>query len=214
MLNNHWNIQAEELLRMSSVIPVVVIEKLADALPIAEALAAGGMRMMEITLRTSSALAAIRQLRQQLPEMVIGAGTVLNVEQLDDVVAAGAQFAVSPGAPTSLLATAWRGSIPFLPGVANSTDILNAMAFGYRQMKFFPAEALGGVPMLKAISGPFSEVEFCATGGITPANFEAYLQLPQVPCVGGSWITASAHVARQDWQGIRANCQALARAGA
>jgi 2-dehydro-3-deoxyphosphogluconate aldolase / (4S)-4-hydroxy-2-oxoglutarate aldolase len=211
MLNNHWSIQAAELLRISPVIPVVVIDSLADALPIAQALAAGGVRIMEITLRTPCALVAIQQLREQMPEMVIGAGTVLNEQQLLDVVAAGAQFAVSPGAPLSLLTAAWQGTIPFLPGIANSTDILNAMALGYRQFKFFPAEALGGVPMLKALTGPFAEIEFCATGGITPVNFESYLQLPQVPCVGGSWLTASAQVSRQDWQGIRANCQALAR---
>jgi 2-dehydro-3-deoxyphosphogluconate aldolase/(4S)-4-hydroxy-2-oxoglutarate aldolase len=206
MSTKSWSIQPKEVFDVAPVIPVIVIKDAAKAIPLAQALVAGGVPIMEITLRSSQALEAVTLVRQQLPEILVGVGTVLNVEQLQASVDAGAQFAVSPGASVSLLEAAQKAVIPLIPGVATMSEVQTALELGYDHLKFFPAEALGGVKTLKAFSGPVPSVRFCATGGISPANYEAYLALPQVPCVGGSWLVPSSLIESEDWSAITALC--------
>lgn len=167
----NWALSPEELFSMGPVVPVMVIDDIADALPLAEALLSADIRVLEITLRTSVAMDAIRLLREALPEAVVGAGTVTTPEQLAQVTAAGAQFAISPGITTELLKAGAAGPIPLLPGVATISELMQAHALGYRHLKFFPAEAAGGTAMLKAIAGPFPDVQFCPTGGSIRITF-------------------------------------------
>lgn len=198
----NWALSPEELFSMGPVVPVMVIDDIADALPLAEALLAADIRVLEVTLRTSAALDAIRLLRDALPEAVVGAGTVTTPEQLAEVTAAGAQFAISPGITIELLKAGAAGPIPLLPGVATISELMQAHALGYRYLKFFPAEAAGGTAMLKSIAGPFPDVQFCPTGGIHQNNFRDYLALPNVRCVGGSWILPKTAIAAKNWQEI------------
>ncbi|MFC0445000.1 bifunctional 4-hydroxy-2-oxoglutarate aldolase/2-dehydro-3-deoxy-phosphogluconate aldolase [Pseudidiomarina halophila] len=198
----NWALSPEELFSMGPVVPVMVIDDIADALPLAEALLAADIRVLEVTLRTSVALEAIRLLRDALPEAVVGAGTVTTPEQLAEVTAAGAQFAISPGITIELLKAGAAGPIPLLPGVATISELMQAHALGYRYLKFFPAEAAGGTAMLKSIAGPFPDVQFCPTGGIHQNNFRDYLALPNVRCVGGSWILPKTAIAAKNWQEI------------
>lgn len=177
----------EPIMRLAPVIPVLVIEDAADARPIAEALVAGGLRALEVTLRTPAALEAIAEMAK-VEGAVVGAGTVLNEAQLEAACQAGAGFVVAPGLTDRLTRAALERGTAYLPGVANASDIMRGLDLGLSHFKFFPAEANGGVKALKALSGPFGAVRFCPTGGITPANAPDYLALGQVLCVGGTWI--------------------------
>ncbi|MGW5635309.1 bifunctional 4-hydroxy-2-oxoglutarate aldolase/2-dehydro-3-deoxy-phosphogluconate aldolase [Streptomyces sp. NPDC003832] len=198
------------VLDLAPVVPVVVIGDAADAVPLARALVAGGLPAIEVTLRTPGALDAIRAMAAEVPEAVVGAGTVITPEQVDAAVGAGARFLVSPGWTDSLL-EAMRGSgVPFLPGVSTTSEVVALLERGVREMKFFPAEAAGGTAYLRSLSGPLPQARFCPTGGIGPDSAPDYLTLPNVGCVGGSWMLPSDAVAARDW----ARVESLARAAA
>ena len=200
----------ERILRASPVMPVLAIERLDQALPLAEALLSGGISTLEITLRTPVALEAIRCIRRAFPDAYVGAGTVTTPEALRQVAEAGASFAVSPGLTRPLIEAAASSAIPLLPGVMTPTEVMTAMDAGFRFLKLFPAEQAGGIPMLKALAGPFKELRFCPTGGVTPESAPAYLAQPNVLCVGGSWLTPRAMLEAGDWRAI----EALAREAA
>jgi len=190
-----------EVMRTAPVIPVIVIDREADAVPLAQALVTGGLRVLEVTLRTASGLAAIRAMTA-VPNAIVGAGTVLDAEQFDQAVAAGARFVVSPGYADDLLAAAKRTGVPWLPGVATATEIMRARGAGLRHLKFFPAESSGGVAALKSFASVFRDVLFCPTGGISPSNAAQYLSTANVACVGGSWVTPADAIASGDWARI------------
>jgi 2-dehydro-3-deoxyphosphogluconate aldolase/(4S)-4-hydroxy-2-oxoglutarate aldolase len=192
-----------ELLGSTPVIPVLTIEDAAHAVELARALAGGGLRLLEITLRTDAALAAIRRIADQVPEAVVGAGTVLDPAQLEDALKAGARFLVSPGSTDELLAAAAEGSVPLVPGCATASEAMRLRAAGWTFLKFFPAEPAGGIPYLKGLAEPLPEIRFCPTGGVNPGNARAYLGLKNVACVGGSWVAPKAMVEAGDWQGIK-----------
>ena len=184
------------------VIPVIVLHDVAHAVPMARALVAGGIRMLEVTLRTPQALACMEAIARDVPEAVLGAGTVRSQADAQAAINAGARFAVSPGY-TSALGQACRAlGLPLLPGVATGSEIMQAQADGYQQLKFFPALQAGGLAMLKAWSGPFFDVGFCPTGGLTPENAPQFLALPNVRCVGGSWLVPADALAAGDWARI------------
>ena len=199
---------AEQLADPGPVIPVIVIERLADAVPLARALIAGGVRVLEVTLRTPVALAAIGAIAREVPEAIVGAGTVRSVEDVLAARDAGAVFAVSPGFDAALSAACRAHALPLLPGVATASEVMAASAAGHRFCKFFPAGAAGGVPLLKAWGGPFADVAFCPTGGIDARSASDYLALGNVRVVGGSWLTPADALAAGDW----ARVTALARA--
>lgn len=206
----------ESLLSIVPVVPVVVIDDLAHAVPVARALVAGGLPVIELTLRTPVALDAIRAIAAEVPEILIGAGTVVSAQQVDDAVAAGAQFLVSPGCTPRLLSAMAGSGLPFLPGTATVSEALAVLEAGHTEMKFFPAEASGGAPYLKSIASPLAAARFCPTGGITAANAPSYLALPNVGCVGGSWLTPAAALADRDWDrvaALAAEAAALGRVG-
>ena len=198
-LTRNWKIESAEVFAQSPVVPVMVIKDLAHAVPLARALVAGGIRVLEITLRTPVAVAAIREIARAVPEAVVGAGTVTSGEDLAAVSEAGAVFAISPGLTPELLDAANQGDIALIPGIATVSELMAGRQRGYDHFKFFPAEAAGGIPMLKAIAGPFPKVKFCPTGGIGLGNYRDYLALGNVACVGGSWVAPSEAVARGDW---------------
>lgn len=200
----------ESMLRIAPVVAVVVIERRHDAVPLARALVAGGIRAIEITLRTPVALDAIRAIAAEVEGAVAGAGTVLRAADLRAAEDAGAKFAVSPGVSPALLAAAQESSLPFLPGSASASEALALFERGYRLQKFFPAEPAGGSDYLRALGGPLPGIGFCPTGGIRAANAAKYLALPNVVCVGGSWLSPSELVGAADWAAITA----LARAAA
>ncbi|MFD5449346.1 bifunctional 4-hydroxy-2-oxoglutarate aldolase/2-dehydro-3-deoxy-phosphogluconate aldolase [Streptomyces sp. NPDC003470] len=201
---------AGSVLDLAPVVPVVVLDDLADAVPLARALVAGGLPAIEVTLRTPVAVEAIRAIAEEVPDAVVGAGTLITPEQVGEVVAAGARFLVSPGWTDTLL-EAMRGSgVPFLPGVSTTSEVVALLERGVREMKFFPAEAAGGTAYLKALAAPLPQARFCPTGGIGPASAPEYLALPNVGCVGGSWMLPKDAVAGRDW----ARVEALARAAA
>ncbi len=177
----------EQVMRLAPVIPVLVIEDVAHAVPVAEALVRGGLPVLEVTLRTAAALDVIRAMKT-VPGALVGAGTVLNEYALDDALSAGSEFIVSPGLTKPLARAAEAAKVPFLPGVATPSDIMRGLDLGLDRFKFFPAEANGGIPALKAISGPFGSVRFCPTGGITAATAADWLSLDSVLCCGGSWL--------------------------
>lgn len=185
---NNWKMTAEEVLKQGPVVPVIVIKKLEQAVPLAKALLKGGINVLEVTLRTECAMEAIRLIAEEVPEAIVGAGTVINAKQLAEVTQAGAQFAISPGLTDELLMAASQGSIPLIPGISTVSELMAGMNCGLKEFKFFPAEANGGVKALKAIAGPFSQVRFCPTGGISLANYRDYLALESVLCIGGSWL--------------------------
>ncbi|NHI09971.1 KHG/KDPG aldolase [Streptomyces sp. KO7888] len=198
------------MLDLAPVVPVVVVDDLADAVPLARALVAGGLPAIEVTLRTPVALDAIRAIAGEVPDAVVGAGTVVTAEQVGEVVAAGARFLVSPGWTDKLL-EAMRGSgVPFLPGVSTTSEVVALLERGVREMKFFPAEAAGGTAYLKALAAPLPQARFCPTGGITPASAPEYLALPNVGCVGGSWMLPKDAIDGRDWGRV----EALAREAA
>ena len=177
----------EEIMRMAPVIPVLVIEDVAHAVPVAEALVRGGLPVLEVTLRTAAALDGIRAMKT-VPGALVGAGTVLNEYALDDALSAGSEFIVSPGLTRELARAAEGAKVPFLPGIATPSDIMLGLDLGLDRFKFFPAEANGGIPALKAIAAPFGSVRFCPTGGITAATAPDWLGLDAVLCCGGSWL--------------------------
>ena len=195
--------QAEEVCRLAPVIPVLVIDDLATARPLAEALVAGGLPALEVTLRTPCALDAIREMAQ-VPGGVVGAGTLLTPEDVRAAKAAGALFGVSPGATDMLLQACEDADLPLLPGAATATEAMALLERGYTVQKFFPAEASGGAPALKSIGAPLPQIRFCPTGGVSLANAPDYLSLPNTLCVGGSWVAPSGLVTAGDWDGITA----------
>ncbi|SLM63189.1 MULTISPECIES: bifunctional 4-hydroxy-2-oxoglutarate aldolase/2-dehydro-3-deoxy-phosphogluconate aldolase [Dickeya] len=200
----NWKTSAEQILTTGPVVPVIVINKLEHAVPMAKALVAGGVRVLELTLRTDCAVEAIRQIAQEVPDAIVGAGTVTNPQQLAEVTAAGAQFAISPGLTEPLLKAANEGSIPLIPGISTVSELMLGMDYGLREFKFFPAEANGGVKALQAIAGPFGKIRFCPTGGITPNNYRDYLALKSVLCVGGSWLVPTDALESGDYDRITA----------
>lgn len=199
-----------DILRASPVMPVLVIESAEQAVPLARALVAGGIRTLEVTLRTPAALDAVRAIRQAVPDAVVGVGTINREADFAAAISAGAQFGVSPGSTPAILAAAKASAWPFLPGVMTASDVLHAIEHGFDAMKFFPAEAAGGMPMLKSLGGPFANIRFCPTGGIDLAKAREYLKLPNVACVGGSWLAPAAAMRAGDWSAI----EALAREAA
>ncbi len=190
------------LLDIAPVIPVVVVHDAGDAVPIAKALVDGGLPIIELTLRTPAALAAIERIANEVPEIIVGAGTIVETGQPKHALAAGAKFLVSPGSTPTLRAAMRDTGLPHLPGVATVSEVLALLEDGYTDMKFFPAEAAGGAAYLRAIHSPVPAARFCPTGGITPTNAAEYLKLPNVGCVGGSWLTPADAVERRDWAHI------------
>jgi 2-dehydro-3-deoxyphosphogluconate aldolase / (4S)-4-hydroxy-2-oxoglutarate aldolase len=201
--------RALSLCQMAPVIPVLVINDLSHAQPLAEALVAGGLPVLEITLRTPVALDAIAAM-SQVAGAVVGAGTVLSAANMRDAKVAGAQFAVSPGSTPALIDAARAEGVPLLPGAQTCSEVMALLEQGYNVQKFFPAEAIGGVDALKSIAGPLPQVTFCPTGGITVARAPDYLRLPNVACVGGSWVAPAAKMAAGDWDGITTLAKAAA----
>ncbi len=193
-----------ELLTVSPVIPVVVIDDVESAVPLARALVDGGIRIIEVTLRTAAGLPAIRRIAEAVPEIRVGAGTVIDTNQLDAVVEAGARFVVTPGSPAALIDAVLARGLPLLAGAGTLTEMMTLAARGHRALKFLPAEQSGGAGYLKAVGGPLPAATFCPTGGITPGNAPDYLALPNVGCVGGSWLSPPALLAAGDWPAITA----------
>ncbi len=193
------------------VIPVLTIERLADAVPLARALVRGGLPVLEITLRTESALDALKAITTEVPDAVVGAGTVLTSDQLDRAKASGAQFAVSPGCTAGLAAAAVAAKLPFLPGVQTISEAMNLVDQGFRFLKFFPAGAAGGLDWLRSAAAPLAGVRFCPTGGIGADNAVAFLALSNVVCVGGSWVAPRISVAAGDWAEVERLAAAAAR---
>lgn len=196
-------ITMRDILTLSPVIPVLSIKDPGQAIPLARALASGGLKVIEVTLRTPCALDAIRRIADEVEGTCVGAGTVLTANDLDLAQGAGARFAVSPGATPALLAAAKSSGMPFLPGIATPSEIMAALEAGLDSLKFFPAEAAGGIAMLKAFSGPFPGVRFCPTGGIREETLASYLALDNVAAVGGTWLAPADLLANQEWDKIQ-----------
>jgi 2-dehydro-3-deoxyphosphogluconate aldolase/(4S)-4-hydroxy-2-oxoglutarate aldolase len=201
----------ERILRLSPVMPVVVIEEPAIAPDLARALLAGGLRTIEVTLRTPAALGAIEAIAHEVPGIAVGAGTVLSVEDLRAAANAGATFAISPGATPALLEAGVHAPIPYLPAVATASELMQGLAHGYHCFKFFPAGAAGGTGLLKSFAGPFPQARFCPTGGITQETVGTYLALPNVLCAGGSWLSPPEALAARDWAQIETLAARAAR---
>jgi 2-dehydro-3-deoxyphosphogluconate aldolase/(4S)-4-hydroxy-2-oxoglutarate aldolase len=192
-----------EILKIAPVVPVMVVERIEDAVPLAQALYNGGLKVLEITLRTPCALDAISAMVEALPEdAVIGAGTIITPDDLEKAVKAGSKFLVSPGTTPALIEAAKSSSVPLLPGVATPTEAMNLLVQGFSCLKFFPAEAAGGVAMLKSIGGPLPQITFCPTGGIDLAKAPSYLALPNVACVGGTWMAPKELMKAGRWDEI------------
>jgi len=197
-----------ELATYGPVIPVIVLQRVQDAVPMAQALVAGGVRVLEVTLRTPVGLACIEAIARQVPEAIVGAGTIRTAADARAAKDAGSRFGVSPGYTAAVGAACRKAGLPLLPGVATSGEVMAAMADGLGFLKFFPATAAGGIPMLKALAGPFPDIVFCPTGGITPETAPQFLALPNVKVCGGSWLTPADALEKGDW----ARITALARA--
>ena len=203
MINNrNWVKPPLEILNAGPVVPVMVIKQIEDAVPLAKALLAGGVKVLEITLRTPIAIDAIKMIAEEVPDAIVGAGTVATLKDLQAVIRAGGVFAISPGLTPTLLQDANQNSIALIPGISTASELMLGMEMGYSEFKFFPAAAAGGTKMLKSIGGPFPQVTFCPTGGISPDNYLEYLALKNVACVGGSWLVPNDAVAAGDWQKI------------
>ncbi|MGY4109238.1 bifunctional 4-hydroxy-2-oxoglutarate aldolase/2-dehydro-3-deoxy-phosphogluconate aldolase [Aeromonas encheleia] len=198
----NWKVTPAEVFAASPLVPVMVINDLDQALPMAQALLAGGISVFEITLRTPVALDAIALIAKAMPEAMVGAGTVLNCAQFDAAVAAGARFVISPGMTPALLAHAAKSTAPLIPGVATASEVMQALEAGYSHLKFFPAEANGGTKALAAIAAPLPQVRFCPTGGIGPHNVADYLALKCVATVGGSWMLPADAVKNGNWEEV------------
>ncbi len=198
----NWKIFPLEVLNTGPVVPVMVIKNIKHAVPLAKALLKGGVKVLEITLRSEVAVEAIRRISREIPEAMVGAGTVTSPEDLEAVAEAGAIFTISPGLTPTLLAAADQGPIALIPGISTASELMFGMEMGYTEFKFFPAEAAGGVRMLKSIGGPFPRITFCPTGGVSPENYRDYLALKNVACVGGSWLVPADVIEQEDWQKI------------
>ncbi len=196
-----------EVLQISPIIPVVVIEDIKDAVPLAQSLVEGGIQIIEVTLRSSCALEAIELIVKNVPKMRVGAGTILNPTQLDQAQNRGAEFLISPGLTIKLLEHAKKKDMPLIPGVSSSSEVMQALELGYSALKFFPAEYCGGVKLLNAFNGPFKGVKFCPTGGISADNMRSYLNLENVLCVGGSWLTPKDLIQNKEWDKITEICK-------
>ncbi|MGL4475095.1 MAG: bifunctional 4-hydroxy-2-oxoglutarate aldolase/2-dehydro-3-deoxy-phosphogluconate aldolase [Shewanella sp.] len=207
MPSNNWTLQPQDVFSRSPIVPVMVINKIEHAVPLAKALVAGGISVLEVTLRTPCALEAIRKIAEEVPEALVGAGTILTELQLQQAVDAGSQFVITPGATPALLKAAMAGTVPLIPGVASISEVMAGMDLGYTHFKFFPAEASGGVNALKAFAGPLADIRFCPTGGITPNSYRDYLALANVDCIGGSWIAPTDAMDAGDWQRITDLCK-------
>ncbi|GAA5183832.1 bifunctional 4-hydroxy-2-oxoglutarate aldolase/2-dehydro-3-deoxy-phosphogluconate aldolase [Niveibacterium umoris] len=191
-----------DVLRIGPVMPVIVIRNLEHAAPLARALHRGGIRVFEVTLRTDVALDAVKAMRDAVPDAIVGVGTVTRPQDLESAVSAGAMFAVSPGLTKELAEAAVAPALPLLPGVMTPAELMEARTLGFEALKFFPAREAGGVGMLRALAGPFPDVVFCPTGGVTFETAPSYLELPNVACVGGSWLAPIEMMERGDWDGI------------
>ncbi len=196
-----------EVLQISPIIPVVVIENIKDAVPLAQSLVEGGIQIIEVTLRSSCALEAIELIAKNVPKMRVGAGTILNPTQLEQAQNRGAEFLISPGLTIKLLEYAKKKDMPLIPGVSSSSEVMQALELGYSALKFFPAEYCGGVKLLNAFNGPFKGVKFCPTGGISADNMHSYLNLENVLCVGGSWLTPKNLIQNKEWDKITEICK-------
>ncbi|WP_237003178.1 bifunctional 4-hydroxy-2-oxoglutarate aldolase/2-dehydro-3-deoxy-phosphogluconate aldolase [Helicobacter pylori] len=196
-----------EVLQISPIIPVVVIENIKDAVPLAQSLVEGGIQIIEVTLRSSCALEAIELIAKNVPKMRVGAGTILNPTQLEQAQNRGAEFLISPGLTIKLLEHAKKKDMPLIPGVSSSSEVMQALELGYSALKFFPAEYCGGVKLLNAFNGPFKGVKFCPTGGISTDNMRSYLNLDNVLCVGGSWLTPKNLIQNKEWDKITEICK-------
>ncbi len=196
-----------EVLQISPIIPVVVIENIKDAVPLAQSLVEGGIHIIEVTLRSSCALEAIELIAKNVPKMRVGAGTILNPTQLEQAQNRGAEFLISPGLTIKLLEYAKKKDMPLIPGVSSSSEVMQALELGYNALKFFPAEYCGGVKLLNAFNGPFKGVKFCPTGGISIDNMHSYLNLENVLCVGGSWLTPKNLIQNKEWDKITEICK-------
>ena len=194
----------DQIMRTAPVIPVMMIDDVADAVPLARALVDGGLKVLEITLRTPAALEAIRTILGEVEDAIVGAGTILSPQQLEDVGKIGCAFAVSPGFTQNLLDAAISSPCPLLPGAASASEVMQLLECGINRQKFFPAEAAGGSAFLKSIASPLPEASFCPTGGISLANARTYLDLPNVICVGGSWVVPKDAIASGNWGRITA----------
>jgi 2-dehydro-3-deoxyphosphogluconate aldolase/(4S)-4-hydroxy-2-oxoglutarate aldolase len=194
------------LFKAARVVPVLTIERVADAVPLARALVAGGVRTLEVTLRTPAAIEAAKAIMAGVPDAVVGIGTILDADDLARAVALGAKFGISPGATPDLLKAAAASALPFSPGIATASELMQALAHGFDLVKFFPAEPSGGIKALRALAGPFPQARFCPTGGIGEANASAWLSEPNVVAVGGSWLCPTAEIRSGDWSGITAIC--------
>lgn len=192
----------KEIMNTSPIVPVMVINNVEHAVPLAKALVKGGLRVLEITLRTPAALESIRRIKAEVPEAIVGAGTIINIDTLNKAIEAGAEFIVSPGTTDKLIDAAIATGVPLLPGIANPSDAMRLLEKGITAMKFFPAEAAGGVPMLKSIGAPIPQISFCPTGGVSQKNVKEYFSLPNVACVGGSWMCAASLVDAENWDEI------------
>ncbi|WRD97352.1 bifunctional 4-hydroxy-2-oxoglutarate aldolase/2-dehydro-3-deoxy-phosphogluconate aldolase [Helicobacter pylori] len=196
-----------EVLQISPIIPVVVIEDIKDAVSLAQSLVEGGIHIIEVTLRSSCALEAIELIAKNVPKMRVGAGTILNPTQLEQAQNRGAEFLISPGLTIKLLEHAKKKDMPLIPGVSSSSEVMQALELGYNALKFFPAEYCGGVKLLNAFNGPFKGVKFCPTGGISIDNMHSYLNLENVLCVGGSWLTPKNLIQNKEWDKITEICK-------
>ncbi|KMZ49281.1 keto-deoxy-phosphogluconate aldolase [Helicobacter pylori] len=196
-----------EVLQISPIVPVVVIENIWDAVPLAQSLIEGGIPIIEVTLRSSCALEAIELIAKNVPKMRVGAGTILNPAQLEQAQNRGAEFLISPGLTIKLLEYAKKKDMPLIPGVSSSSEVMQALELGYSALKFFPAEYCGGVKLLNAFNGPFKGVKFCPTGGISADNMRSYLNLENVLCVGGSWLTPKNLIQNKEWDKITEICK-------
>ncbi|GAA7610812.1 bifunctional 4-hydroxy-2-oxoglutarate aldolase/2-dehydro-3-deoxy-phosphogluconate aldolase [Helicobacter pylori] len=196
-----------EVLQISPIVPVVVIENIKDAVPLAQSLIEGGIPIIEVTLRSSCALEAIELIAKNVPKMRVGAGTILNLTQLEQAQNRGAEFLISPGLTIKLLEHAKKKDMPLIPGVSSSSEVMQALELGYSALKFFPAEYCGGVKLLNAFNGPFKGVKFCPTGGISADNMRSYFDLENVLCVGGSWLTPKDLIQNKEWDKITEICK-------
>ena len=200
-----------QILAASPIMPVIVLDHVEDAVPLANALVDGGIRVLEVTMRTKVALDCVRAIRAAVPDAIVGVGTITNIADMDAAREAGAVFGVSPGSTQNLLAHAAATGFAFLPGSMNPSDVMRALDAGFTEMKLFPAKQAGGIDMLKALGGPFPQVMFCPTGGIDAESAPAYLALPNVACVGGSWLSPANLIANKNWNEIKNRAQAASR---
>tara|TARA_B100000795_G_scaffold87499_1_gene63684 strand:- start:464 stop:1096 length:633 start_codon:yes stop_codon:yes gene_type:complete len=203
----------KDIMAISPIVPVMVINNVEHAVPLAHALVKGGLKVLEITLRTPAALESIRRIKAEVPDAIVGAGTIINIETLNKAIDAGAEFIVSPGTTDNMIDAALATGVPLLPGIANPSQAMRLLEKGITEMKFFPAEAAGGIPMLKSIGAPIPQISFCPTGGVSQKNVKEYYNLSNVACVGGSWMCAASLVDSEDWGEItRLSIEAIALA--